>query len=265
LEIQVGPVEYHLDGMVVLVTGVSRRRGIGAAVARKLVNEGAHVMLQSWTPYDAEQPWGEDGEGLRLLLAELRAKGVRAEHVSADFAEPDSASLVMAAAVSAFGHVDAIVANHARGVAGRLEDITADELDRSFAVNTRSTALLVKEFASQHDGREGGRVVLFTSGQHLGPMPDELPYAISKGAVQQMTASLARNLSPRRITVNCINPGPTNTGWADADLYRDILGRQPQGRWGEPDDAARLVAWLLSADAQWVTGQTLVSEGGFDR
>lgn len=172
----------------------------------------------------------------------------------------------MDAAVAMFGHVDALVANHARSSNQDLANLTAAELDLSFAVNTRASLMLAKEFAARHDdGRPGGRIVLFTSGQHLGAMPDELPYIVSKGAIQQATASLAMNLAHRGITVNCVNPGPTDTGWATAELTEQVMRSLPQGRWGRPQDAARLVAWLLSDDAQWIVGQTINSEGGFAR
>lgn len=167
--------------------------------------------------------------------------------------------------MDAYGHLDAIVARHARSSALALEDLTAGELDITFAVNTRATLLLVRAFAVQHDGREGGRVVLFTSGQHLGPMPSELPYVASKGALAQLTASLADHLAERGIMVNCVNPGPTDTGYLDREAIASMLARLPAGRWGTPEDAARLVAWLLCDDAGWITGQVLNSEGGFRR
>src|SRR5207253_10320647 len=98
-----------------------------------------------------------------------------------------------------------------------------------------------------------GRVVLMTSGAHKRPMTSELAYAVSKGALQIATATLAEDLAGRGVTVNCVNPGPTDTGWSLADL--DPSERMPSGPWGEPDDAARLVAWLCSDDARWITGQ----------
>ncbi|MGW6603994.1 SDR family NAD(P)-dependent oxidoreductase [Streptomyces sp. NPDC055036] len=123
-----------------------------------------------------------------------------------------------------------LVVNHARGAGGSIAEIDASQLDLSFAVNARAPALLVKEFAAQHDGRGSGRVVLFTSGQHLGPMPEELPYVLSKGAVQQMTASLGHGLASRGIAVNCIDPGPTDTGWPDEATTRQIVEAMPQSR-----------------------------------
>ncbi len=245
-----------------VVTGVSRRAGIGFAVARRLLSGGAAVALHSWTPHDREHPWGADSAGVDSLVEELHSGGGPVAHVEADFADDAAPEVVMAWAASRFGHVDILVCNHARSSSLSLEEITAAELDLTFQINTRATLLLVKEFARRHDGRTGGRVLMMTSGQHLSPMPSELPYIASKGAVHQLTASLAAHLAPRGITVNTINPGATDTGYADDELRQEVLDLEPQGRWGQPDDAARLIAWLCSDDARWITGQVINSTGG---
>jgi 3-oxoacyl-[acyl-carrier protein] reductase len=143
--------------------------------------------------------------------------------------------------------------------------VTADMLDAHWAINTRASLLLAQAFARHHDGREGGRIVLMTSGQGQGPMPGEIAYATSKGALAAITLSLSDELADRGITVNCVNPGPTDTGWATPALLAAVADRLPAGRWGEPDDAARLIAWLASDDGRWMTGQVLHSEGGFRR
>jgi NAD(P)-dependent dehydrogenase (short-subunit alcohol dehydrogenase family) len=115
---------------------------------------------------------------------------------------------VVAAAVEAFGAVDVVVANHARSSNRSLAEVTAAELDLTWAVNARASVLLTQAFAAAHDDeRPGGRIILFTSGQHLAPMSQELPYAISKGAIHQMTLSLSDALVDRGITVNTLNPG----------------------------------------------------------
>ena len=126
----------------------------------------------------------------------------------------------------------------------------------------RATLPLIKHFAAQHDGRVGGRVVMLTSGQHRGPMPGELAYVASKGAIHQLTHSLSDHLVRRGITVNTVNPGATDTGYADDATRRRVLEREPQGRWGMPEDAAWLIAWLVSDDAQWITGEVINSTGG---
>jgi 3-oxoacyl-[acyl-carrier protein] reductase len=256
-----------LAGRVAIVTGVSRRVGIGLAVARRLAALGAGLFVTSWTEHDREQPWGADPGGMDAVLAELgRGPAVgRAEHLEADFQDPEAPDRVMAAAVEALGHVDILVCNHARSSEGGLGELTAAELDATLAVNTRAVLLLVQAFAARHDGRPGGRVVLFTSGQHLGPMAGELAYAASKGALVEVTASLADVLADRGITVNTINPGPTDTDYVDQATRERVARRFPAGRWGTPDDAARLVAWLCTDDAAWITGQVVNSEGGFRR
>jgi 3-oxoacyl-[acyl-carrier protein] reductase len=253
-----------LAGRVAVVTGVSRRAGIGFAIARELLAAGASVLAQSWTPHDEEQPWG--AEPIEDVLAALGGTGPRLAHVAADFAEPDAPGRVVREAVERFGAVDAVVANHARSALGTLGEVTAAELDLCWAVNARASVLLAQAFAAAHDdARPGGRIVLFTSGQHLGPMAREIPYAVSKGAIQQMTLTLADALADRRITVNAVNPGPVDTGWADAKLTERVGRALPFGRWGAPEDAARLVRWLVSDEGHWITGQVVNSEGGFRR
>ncbi|WP_448612683.1 SDR family oxidoreductase [Modestobacter sp. URMC 112] len=243
-----------------LVTGVSRRAGIGFAVARRLLAQGDRVVVHSWTPHDADQPWGSDD--LTAVLAELGDP----PHLSADLGDPRAPAALVAAARAAVGTLTVLVANHARSAEGRVAEVTAEELDRCFAVNARGSVLLTQAFAAQYEPAAGpGRVVLFTSGQHRGPMPGELPYALSKGAIQAITPTLADELADRGITVNCLNPGPTDTGWADADTAAAVAGAMPGSRWNGPDDAARVVAWLTGPDAGTVTGQTIDAEGGFRR
>lgn len=246
-----------------MVTGVSRVRGIGAAIARRLAADGARLFLTGWAPHDAAQSWGADPEGGERLRSELAGGGAEVHYLEADLAGVTAASRVMEAAVAAVGPVDILVANHARSARQSLLDLTAEELDLSFAVNARATLLLARHFAEQHRAPSGGRVVLFTSGQYHGAMPAELPYIASKAAVQQLTASLAVELAPRQITVNCVNPGPNDTGYATGAARQRVEAAMPMGRWGQPADAARLVAWLCSDEADWVTGQTIASDGGW--
>ncbi len=248
-----------LTGRNALVTGVSRRAGIGFAITRQLLNRGASVFAQGWTPHDAAQPWGAEPGGTKAVAQELAVP-----FIEADFADPASPADVVVAARTALGPLDLLIVNHARSGLGRLGELTAEEIDAFLHENVRASLLLVQKFAAQHDDRRaGGRVVLFTSGQHLAPMSREVAYAVSKGALHQATRTLAEELAERGITVNTINPGPTDTGWGLAD--HDPRRAMPCGRWGEPDDAARLVAWLCSDDARWITGQVIDSEGGFRR
>ena len=252
-----------LHGRVALVTGVGRRIAIGAAVARRLAADGAAVVVHSFTPHDAEQPCGADAGGPESVVDEIVAAGGRAAHVAADLADPDAPHRIVQAACEAFGHVGVLVANHARSSEQSLEQLTAAELDLSYAVNTRASLLLAQAFAAQHDGRPGGRILFFTSGQYHGAMPDELPYIASKGAVHQLTGSVAAHLMPRGVTVNCVDPGPNDTGYADDATRAWVAAENPGRRWGTPSDTARLVGWLVSDEADWVTGQVIASDGGW--
>jgi len=248
-----------LAGRNALVTGVSRRAGIGYSIARRLLEAGAAVFVQGWTEHDAAQQWGAEPGGTEAVAHELAVP-----FAEVDFADPAAPERLVAAAADALGPLDVLVVNHARSGRGRLEELTAAEIDAFLHENVRAALLLVREFAARHDdSRPGGRVVLMTSGQHIAPMAREVAYAVSKGALQQATLTLADELADRGITVNTVNPGPTDTGWGLAD--QDPSPRMPLGRWGEPDDAARLIAWLCSDDARWITGQTIDSEGGFRR
>ncbi len=254
------PPPAPLAGRVALVTGASRRPAIGAAVVRRLVADGAAVLVHSWAAADGDRT---DAGGAEQLIDELRAEGGSLVHVSADLADPDTPARLVAAARESFGRVDIMIANHARSTRQSLEELTAAELDLTYAVNTRATLLLVQEFAAQYASGPGGRVVLFTSGQYHGVMPAELPYIASKAALRELTPTLAAHLIARGITVNCVNPGPNNTGYADAAAWAWVVERNPGGRPSTPQDTARLVGWLVSNEAEWVTGQVIASDGGW--
>lgn len=257
-----------MERRVALVTGVSRRGGIGYAIASRLAGLGFDLALTHHGAHDADQPWG--GDDLTAVVDGVRAQlapGRRVVDVGADLADPQAPDAVMAFATDAFGHVDALVCNHARsGGDGSLLESTAAMLDAHWAVNARASLLLARAFALQHDGRRGGRVVFLTSGQQLGPLPDEVCYGAAKAALAGITATISHELAPRGITVNCVNPGPVDSASYVTDELRDALvDRFPFGRWGEPDDPARLIAWLVSDEGRWVTGQVLNTEGGFVR
>jgi 3-oxoacyl-[acyl-carrier protein] reductase len=257
-----------LRGRTALVTGVSRRAGIGHAIARRLAGLGANVFAHHLTRHDAAQPWG--GDEIDAVLASVRESltpdGELAD-LSLDLTADGAPERLVDAAVERFGHLDVLVCNHAlSGSDGALGELSAAMLDAHYAVNARATILLAQAFAAAHDDtRPGGRVIMMTSGQGLGPMPGEVAYAASKGALASITVTLADQLADRGITVNTVNPGPVDTGYASPEDVRAVASMFPGGRWGEPDDPARLIAWLATDDARWITGQVINSEGGFRR
>jgi 3-oxoacyl-[acyl-carrier protein] reductase len=259
-----------LYGRVAVVTGVSRRAGIGYAVARRLAALGASLFLQGYAPHDRDQPWGEDPGGPQAVIRGVHDAvadaDARVRWLLLDLALPGAPAELIEAAVAACGHLDILVCNHARsGGDGPLGTLDAAMLDGHWAVNTRSTILLTQAFAAQHDGRPGGRVIFMTSGQDLGPMTGEVAYAASKGALASITKTLADQLADQRITLNAVNPGPVDTGYASPEAYEAVRRHSPAQRWGVPDDPARLIAWLVTDEAAWITGQVINSEGGFRR
>jgi 3-oxoacyl-[acyl-carrier protein] reductase len=227
---------------------------------------GASLAVHHHQPHDSEQYGASDS--LAELVAALRSSlrdDASLVDVAGDLADAATAEELVPLVNGMLGHLDVLVCNHAHGGdAVGLADLDAAALDRHWAVNTRSTLLLTKAFAAQHDGRQGGRVVWMTSGQSLGPMSDNLAYAISKAALAGATLSVADDLVDKGILLNTINPGPVNTGYLD-DAPPAVLQRFPRHRLGGPDDPARLIAWLVSDEGAWVVGQVLNSEGGFRR
>ncbi|MGW4728277.1 SDR family oxidoreductase [Streptomyces shenzhenensis] len=268
LQLQRDPLP--LRGRVAVVTGVSRRKGIGYATARRLASLGASLFLHHYTPHDREQPWGADPDGPEAVVGAvaeaLADQEASIHHLGGDLALPDAPERLISAAKDAFGHVDILVCNHARsGGDGPLGTLDAAMLDAHWTANTRSVLLLTQAFTAQHDGRPGGRVIFMTSGQGLGPMRDEIAYATAKGALSAITPTLADHLADQAITLNTVNPGPVDTGYATPGLHETVRRRFPAQRWGEPDDPARLIAWLATDEASWITGQIINTEGGFRR
>ena len=259
------PATGDLRDRVALVTGVGRRRGIGYAVCRALASRGADVVLSYWKAYDREMPWASDEDAPEALLGELRAAGVRAEAVEADLSRIDSPAFLLDAAEEGLGRPSILVNTAAYSTRDGFEVLDAEALDIHYAVNVRAMALLSVGFARRYPGGPGGRIVNFSSGQALGPMPGELAYIATKGAIEAFTLTLAAEVGHKGITVNAINPGPTDTGWMTEELKGEIIMKSPSGRIGQPEDAARLVAFLAGDEAAWITGQVIHSEDGFFR
>jgi 3-oxoacyl-[acyl-carrier protein] reductase len=240
----------------VLVTGASRRIGIAADVARVLAADGWSVYTTWWRPYDAERAWGSNDNEPLDLLAEIGGQGVEA-----DMSLTETPSLVFDAAVQAVGPICALINVHTHDPGGGLLAIDAHEFDRHMAINVRSTFLLCQEFVKRYVPSSGpGRIVNFLSGP---PLIGSVAYATSKGAVHWMTMSIAGELGPKGITVNGLNPGPTDTGWMEPDLLERLNTAAPLGRVSVPRDAANLVKFLCSPEGGWMNGQCLQSDGGF--
>jgi 3-oxoacyl-[acyl-carrier protein] reductase len=237
-----------------IVTGASRRAGIAAPVALALARDGWNVLTTGWPAHDAREARSSEPEE---IVAELRGLGVDAAWHEDDLADPEAPARIFDAA-EAIGAVTALVACHAHSESGGIVDTDAAQIDRHLGVNLRGTLLLVQELVRRIDGP--GRIVVFTSGP---PLAGEIAYAASKGALSWSVLSAAVELGPRGITVNAIDPGPTDTGWMDDRLRNAVARSTPLGGAGAPTDVARLVAFLCSDAAARITGQEIRADGGF--
>jgi 3-oxoacyl-[acyl-carrier protein] reductase len=247
-----------------IVTGASRRRGIGAAVCRALARAGVDIFFTHWSPYDQRMPWRAEEDEPDHLQRQLQALGVRCEHLMIDLGTGDAPQRIIQAAQTRLGPACILVNNATHDdTTASFDQLDASTLDAYYAVNIRGTMLLSIEFARRFVGPTGGRIINLTSGQGRGAMPGKLAYVATKGAIEAFTVTLAVEVAPRGITVNAVDPGPTDTGWMTEEVKRELLPRFPMGRIGQPKDAAHLIAFLASKDAGWITGQIIRSTGGF--
>lgn len=263
----------RLQGKIAIVTGASRPGGIGAAICRAFAAEGASLFFthlydydKNINPNDADESWPD------LFAEELRQFGIKVGHMKLDLAVPGSGSLLLEEVRKTVGLPTILVNNATYSVDADFRQLTEALIDAHCAVNVRGTFMLSAEFArmleaetSAHSspGQCGGRIINLTSGQGKGPMPGNLAYAATKGAISVFTESLAAELAPLRITVNAVDPGPTDSGWMSEELKKALLPQFPMGRIGLPEDAARLITFLASDDSEWITGQIIHSRGGF--
>ena len=248
-----------------LITGASRLKGIGAAVARKLAENGADIYFTYWLDYDRNMPWGVEIDEPEQLQQTIQNMGVRCFKKELDLAEVENIRLLLTDVKAKLNTPDILVNNACYSTNNNYQNIEAEELDKHYEINLRATLLLSSYFARSFEKEKGGRIINLSSGQFKGPMENEIAYAATKGAVDALTISLAAELAAEGITVNAVNPGPTDTGWMDQELKEELLKKFPRGRIGQPEDTARLVSFLASDKAEWITGEIINSEGGFKR
>jgi 3-oxoacyl-[acyl-carrier protein] reductase len=257
-------ISQHAARRIAIVTGASRRRGIGAAVCRALAQAGSDIFFTHWSPYDHRMPWGAEEDEPAHLQRQVQASGVRCEHLMIDLGTAEAPLRIMQAVEAQLGPASILVNNATHDdTEAPFDQLDAPTLDAYYAVNMRGTMLLSIEFARRFALQSGGRIINLTSGQGRGAMPGKLAYVATKGAIEAFTVTLAVEVAPRGITVNAVDPGPTDTGWMTEEVKRELMPRFPMGRLGQPEDAARLITFLASEDAGWVTGQIIHSTGGF--
>lgn len=213
-----------------LVTGAARANSIAAAIVPRLAADGWEVVTSDLSTGDYPCDLASATEPTALIERISRERGI----------------------------LSALVLSHAHDVESSILDTTADSFDQHVAVNARASLLLIAAFARQVDAT-GGAVVAFTSDHTTG----NLPYGASKGALDRIVISAARELGPQGISANVVNPGPVDTGWMNDDTRERLAGHFPLGRAGTPKDIAGVTSFLLSAEGRWISGQLLHADGGF--
>jgi 3-oxoacyl-[acyl-carrier protein] reductase len=244
----------RLTGKVAVVTGASK--GIGAAIALHLAAEGAAVVVN----------YSSSKEGAERIVAEITGRGGKAVAVQANVAKKADIQRLFAEAKKAFGRLDILVNNAGIYEFAPLEEVTPDHFHKLFDLNVLGLLLTTQE-AVKHLG-EGGSIINISSVVATAAPPNTSVYSATKAAVDAVTRSLAKELGPRKIRVNAINPGMVETegfhasGIGESDLRRQIEAQTPLGRIGRPRDIAPAAVFLASDDSAWITGETLYIAGG---
>ena len=266
-------VNYGLQDKVAIVTGANNPQGIGAATALAFAREGAKVVLVYKRLFRAFDPDKTDRNGVDRYFAanagdasivEGKLQELNADYLilESDISDEDSVKQIYAATLNRFGRVDILVNNAADGDMDgidTIETITQAVIDDTFAVNVRGSLLMIREFVN-HRG-EDGRIINFST-DAAQVFAGQITYGGSKATLEALTRSIAMEVGKYGITVNCIAPGPTQTGWIDEELEKAVLPLIPMGKLIQPEDIAETILFLSSRQARMLTGQVIKVSGG---
>ncbi|MHC1762873.1 MAG: SDR family NAD(P)-dependent oxidoreductase [Verrucomicrobiia bacterium] len=233
--------EKPLKGKLTLITGVGRSAGIGAAICRELAKHGGDIFFAYWRPYDLQMGYSDNSQDdPSEIAAELKQLGVRVESMEIDLAPPDSAERLFKAVEDRLGTPSILVNNACHDCEVPFVELSPEILDQHYAVNVRAPAMLCKEFVKRG---KPGRIVNMTSGQSLGSMGiQNVPYSITKAALEMLAPQLAPDLIRHGITIHAVDPGPTDTGWMTEELKAQLRVVNA------PNDVARLVVSILTQE-----------------
>ena len=243
-----------LKGKVALVTGASK--GIGAGIAKELAARGAAVAVN----------YAGSKAGAEKVVAEIKAEGGKAVAVQANVADPDAIGPMIAKVAGELGPIDILVNNAGVYEFAPIDKVTPEHFKKQFSVNVLGL-LLTTQAALEHFKPEGGSIINIGSVAAQG-VGGAAVYSATKGAVDSISVALSKELGPKKIRVNSLNPGMVETegvhaaGFIGSDFQKKTEAETPLGRIGQPDDIATIAAFLASDDAKWVTGQTIAASGG---
>jgi 3-oxoacyl-[acyl-carrier protein] reductase len=245
-----------LAGKVAVVTGASK--GIGASIAKHLAAEGASVVVN----------YASSKAGADKVVAEIHGHGGRAVAIQGDVAKKADIERLFAETKKAFGTTNILVNNAGVYDFSPLDQVTEEHFHRQFNINVLGLLLTTQAAVNQFDAT-GGSVINISSVVGINPMPNAVVYSATKAAVDAVTKSLAKELGPKKIRVNSINPGMIETegvhtaGFVGGDFQKNVESQTPLGRIGQPKDIATVATFLASEDSAWITGETFVTAGGF--
>ncbi|HKW31124.1 MAG TPA: glucose 1-dehydrogenase [Verrucomicrobiae bacterium] len=245
-----------LTGKVAVVTGASK--GIGASIAKHLAAEGASVVVN----------YASSKAGADKIVGEITAQGGKAIAVQGSVAKKADIERLFAETKKAFGQTDILVNNAGVYEFSPLEQISEDHFHKQFNTNVLGLILTTQE-ALKHFNGDGGSVINISSVVGVNPLPNAAVYSATKAAVDAVTKSLARELGPKKVRVNSINPGMIETegthgaGIIGTDFQKQAEAQTPLGRIGQPQDVATVATFLASGDSGWITGETFLVSGGF--
>ena len=266
-------VDYGLKNKVALITGTNNPQGIGAATALALAREGAKTVLvykKVFRPFDRNKTdrngtdrYYEANAGNADIVAS-RLKAMNADHMilESDISDEDAVKTIYAAVMERYGRIDILVNNAAADDENgfdTIERITRNVIDDTFAVNVRGSILMMREMI-RHRGNCGRIINISTDASQI--FAGQIAYGASKASLEALTRSIALEVGKYGITVNCVAPGPTQTGWIDADLERSVIPLIPMGELIQPEDIAETILFLASEQARMVTGQIIKVSGG---
>ena len=244
-----------LTNKVAVVTGASK--GIGAGIAKALAADGASVVVN----------YASSKEGADKVVADIKAKGGKAVAVHGDFSKTEDIGKVFGEVKKTFGRLDTLVNNAGVYAFAPLEQVTDEEFHRIFNLNVLGLLLASKE-ALKYFGPEGGSIINIGSVVSSLTPPQTSVYTATKGAVDAITQVLAKELGPKNIRVNSINPGMVETegvhaaGFIGTDFEKNTVAQTPLGRLGQPEDIATIATFLASDDSKWLTGELVKAGGG---